>query len=429
MMEIMDSDKPAPGNPFRHFRATDIREAARITTDAAAGVTRIAEGVHQSVLQKIGLPGGEDTGRARGLTGLVYRCVHDGILLAGKGIDTILAGLEPILGSSDSVRAGTPEREAFIAILNGVIGDRLAEEASPYATPMTLRFCGEELNRESAPRILKADIGDGNRPSVGSRIVLLIHGLCMNDLGWRTKSEGGVLDHGDVISTAEGFTPVYLRYNSGRHISENGMDLAKLLEDLIGYWPVEVDDLTVVAHSMGGLVIRSAVHRAEEHDRKWTKLLKKIIFLGTPHHGAPLERAGNFVDVLLGSTSHTLPFARIGQVRSAGITDLRYGNLIEDDWGGGSRFQPGSDSRCHIPLPEGVDCFAVAARRREESSRLADGLIGDGLVPLKSALGQHREARRNLEFPENSQFIAVGHNHLDLLSSHEVAGKIIEWIK
>jgi len=425
----MDSGKPAPGNPLRHLRASDLRGATKITTDAAAGVTRIVEGVHQSVLQRIGLSGGETAGRTRGLTGLVYRCVHDGILLVGKGIDTVLAGLEPVLESLDRARPGTPEREAFIAILNGIIGDRLAEEESPFATPMTLRFCGEELSGESAARVLAAGAGDGDRPAAGPRIVLLVHGLCMNDLGWRTMCDGIVFDHGEAIATALGFTPVYLRYNSGRHISENGKDLARLLEDLIAYWPVEVEDLTVVAHSMGGLVIRSAVHMAAEHHLDWTRSLRRMIFLGTPHHGAPLERVGNWIDVLLGSTSHTLPFAGIGQLRSAGITDLRYGNLVEDDWHGRSRFLPGPDSRRHIPLPGGVECFAVAATRTTKPSSRADRLIGDGLVPVESALGQHREARRNLELPEASQLIAAGHNHLELLSSREVSRKIIEWIR
>ena len=174
--------------------------------------------------------------------------------------------------------------------------------------------------------------------------------------------------------------------------------------------------------------LKLAIHQATENNLKWTRFLRKSIFLGTPHHGAPLERVGNWIDVLLGSTSHTLPFTRIGQVRSAGITDLRYGNLLEDDWLADNRFRPGPDSRRHVPLPDGVDCFAVAGRTTENPSHLADRLIGDGLVPLESALGQHKKTWKSLKFPETSQFIAVGHNHLELLSSRSVAAKILEWI-
>lgn len=391
-------------------------------------MTRIAEGVHQSVLESIGFPGGPTNGRTRGITGLVYRCVHNGILLVGKGVDTALAGLGPFLESPDDTRPGTPRREAFVAILNGIIGDRLAEEESPVATPMTLRFCGNELTRRTATEIPTSDARADHHPGAGPRIVLLIHGLCMSDLGWRAVHEGNVFDHGDEIARTLGFTPICLRYNSGRHISDNGEDLARLLEELFAYWPVEIENLTVVAHSMGGLVIRSAIHAATRHHFDWTQRLRKIVFLGTPHHGAPLERAGNWVDVLLSASPYSLPFAGIGQLRSAGITDLRYGNLVEDDWKGRSRFQPGPDFRQHLPLPEGVNCFAVAATRATRPSPLAERLFGDGLVPLKSALGQHREARRNLEFPEASRFVAFGHTHLELLSSPVVGTKITEWI-
>jgi len=405
-------------NPLRYLRLSDLREAARITTDAAVGVTRITEGVHLSVLQKLGLTGG-GVGRTRGLTGLVYSCVQGGILLAGKGLGTILSGLE---ASFERPGPETAERETFIAILNGVIGDRLRRESSCLATPMTLRFRGEELTRASAAGHHGSAGGDTD--GVTSRVVLFIHGLCMNDLGWKPIDDTGA-DYGQVLLKSRGFTPVYLRYNTGLHIFENGANLGELLENLIEIWPVEIEELTVIAHSMGGLVIRSAIYQAR--GQRWTDILRKIIFLGTPHHGAPLEKIGNRLDVLLEVSSHTRPLSRIARLRSAGITDLRLGNLLRDDRAGSS--EAGSDSRRHIPLPASVDCYAIAARTGKEPSRLADGLIGDGLVPLNSALGKHREAARTLKFQETSQFIAAGHNHIDLLSSREVAEKLIEWIR
>src|SRR5690606_12638053 len=124
-------------------------------------------------------------------------------------------------------------------------------------------------------------------------VVVLIHGLCMNDLQWQRNGH----DHGAQLERALGCTPVYLRYNSGRHVSENGNELAALLERLVATWPVPLTRLTLIGHSMGGLLARSAEHLAREQGMSWSKVLRELVFLGTPHHGAPLERAGHAVDV------------------------------------------------------------------------------------------------------------------------------------
>jgi pimeloyl-ACP methyl ester carboxylesterase len=158
-----------------------------------------------------------------------------------------------------------------------------------------------------------------------------------------------------------GCTPVYLRYNSGLHTSQNGHELSAQLEQLLLHWPTPVDELTVVAHSMGGLLIRSAFHYARKDGLRWPAHLKSIVFLGTPHHGAPMERAGNWVDTVLGSTPFTAPIAKLGHVRSAGITDLRYGHVVDEDWQGHDRFRRSPDRRQIVPLPGGVACYAIAA--------------------------------------------------------------------
>ena len=174
----------------------------------------------------------------------------------------------------------------------------------------------------------------------------------------------------------------------------------------MGRWPAEVVDLSVVAHSMGGLVIRSAHHYATLAGLRWPEFVRHIVFLGTPHHGAPLERAGNRIDVILDSTPYTAPFGALGRLRSAGITDLRYGHVVDEDWRGHDRFRRAPDSRQLVPLPAGVACFAVAATRAARRRPLPDQLIGDGLVPVPSALGQHADPRRCLRFDDGSQLIA-----------------------
>jgi hypothetical protein len=152
------------------------------------------------------------------------------------------------------------------------------------------------------------------------------------------------------------------------------------------------------------------------------------VFLGTPHHGAPLERAGTWLEMVLGATPYSAPFTRLGRLRSAGVTDLRYGNLLDSDWHGHDRFALKPDGRQHVPLPDGVACHAVAATTAENRSVLSDRLIGDGLVPLQSALGQHEDAARTLAFPKSSERIAFGMNHMQLLNSPDVTRQLLEWL-
>jgi pimeloyl-ACP methyl ester carboxylesterase len=283
---------------------------------------------------------------------------------------------------------------------------------------MTLRWAGEVLNWQALPPM----------PDAKGRVLLLIHGLCMNDLQWHAQHEGRPVDHASTLASVLDATPVYLRYNSGLHTSQNGHELSTMLEQLVTHWPTPIEELTVVAHSMGGLLIRSAFYYAKRDGLRWPDCLKSIVFLGTPHHGAPLERAGNWVDVLLGSTSYTAPFAKLGQLRSAGITDLRWGNVLDADWQGHDRFHRKPDSRVHVPLPEGVACYAVAATMAAKRSNLANRLIGDGLVPLHSALGEHDDAQRNLAFAKTSQCIAYRTGHMALLSCPEVTRQMVHWL-
>lgn len=250
----------------------------------------------------------------------------------------------------------------------------------------------------------------------------------MTDHQWQTQHDDRVVDHGQSLATAHKSSPVYLRYNSGLHVSQNGRELSGLLEKLITGWPTPIEELSVVAHSMGGLLIRSAFHVAKEDASRWPDRLKKIVFLGTPHHGAPLEQAGNWVDRILASTPYTAPFARLGHLRSAGITDLRYGHVLDEDWQGRDRFRREPDHRRAVPLPTDVACFTVAATTADTRGVLADRLIGDGLVPVNSALGRHTDPERNLDFPETSQQIQVRTSHLGLLSSPEVSRRIVEWL-
>ncbi|MDD5028835.1 MAG: alpha/beta hydrolase [Rhodoferax sp.] len=423
------SPTPPIARLTRHLRASDLRAAALLATQATHAITDISEGVHQSVWRTLGAPGGAAPDQTRGLTGLIYQSIHSATGLIGRGLDAALTRLEPTLRRLETVGDESPERVAVIAALNGVMGDRLTASANPLALPMTLRY-QERLTHYS--RALQPDLTLKQQlPQVSAKVLLVIHGLCMNDLQWTMPSATGTpahANHATALADAGGATPVYLRYNTGLHISDNGLALAAQLEQLLAHWPTAVTELTVLAHSMGGLVIRSAVSQATSAGMRWPQQLKNIFFLGTPQHGAPLERAGNWVDLLLGSTPYSRPFAKLAQLRSAGITDLRYGLVRNQDWHGHDRFRRQPDHRTPMPLPDGVACFTVAASTAAKHSHLADQLVGDGLVPLRSALGQHDTPAHCLQFAPARQFIAYRTSHLALLSSPAITQQLLQWL-
>jgi hypothetical protein len=131
---------------------------------------------------------------------------------------------------------------------------------------------------------------------------------------------------------------------------------------------------------------------------------------------------------MLGSTPWSRPFARLGHMRSAGITDLRHGSVRSTDWQGRDRFGSGAAHHQHVPLPEGVSCYTVAATLASQRSRAADRLVGDGLVPLRSALGLNDDPSRRLVFAREAQCIAWRTGHVALLRSPVVAARLAAWL-
>lgn len=396
------------------FHPSDLQGLAQLATQATSGVARIAEGVTQSVWGTLGFPGGPREGQTRGLTGQVFRAIEGINQLAGKGAQAVWGGLLPLLQTMEEP-AQSFAREAVLAALNGVLGDRLHDSNNPLATRMGLY---RVQNQHSEPWLP----WNGSVTAASGRILILVHGLCMNELQWTPSGQTG---HADALAAQLGYTPIYVRYNTGLHISQNGKGLSDLLEQLVCQWPVPVEEITLLTHSMGGLAARSAVQNAKP---QWRAVLKNMIFLGTPHQGAPLEKAGNWVDTILGSTPYSRPFAKLGQLRSAGITDLRYGHVVQADWQGHDRFHSKPDGRHALPLPEGVACYAVAATLAAKRSPLSERVLGDGLVPLPSALGQHDETARQLKFAKDSVFVAYRTHHMQLLHSREVTTKLLQWL-
>ncbi len=410
------SPGPARGRPrTRRAPLDDARGAARLVVEAVRGVTDVVEAMHLGIGSGPAILGRPLAGPTRLLTAPIYRVIRGTTGAVGAGIGVALDALSTVLVGDDA--GGGPGREAVRAALNGVLGDHLAATGNPLAIPMTLRRDGRALglDRRSLGRAF---------PRAGGRLLLLVHGSSLPDRSWTRHGH----DHGAALARDLGFTSIHVHYNTGLHVSENGRLLAGRIEELARAWPRPVVEIAILSHSMGGLVARSACHHAEGAGLAWRRRLRSLVFLGTPHHGAPLERGGHRLDVILGLTRQTAPLARLGKIRSAGVTDLRHGNVRDEDWKGRDRFAPGRDPRTPLPLPEGVRCFAIAATtaRADAPGRR---LPGDGLVPVDSALGRHAIPERTLDFPEGHRWILHGAGHLDLLDRAEVLERLRDWLR
>jgi pimeloyl-ACP methyl ester carboxylesterase len=388
----------------------ELRGATRLAIEATRGVTALVEKMHVTIASGPALLGQPLAMPARLATRAVYASIQGITQLVGSSLDVALAQLAPLVDASP---AGN-QRDVVLAVVNGVLGDYLHETGNPLEIEMELRHAGRAL--ELAPDALRSAI-----PSASPKLLVLVHGSCMTD--WQFTRAGH--DHGAALARDLGYTPLYVRYNSGLHISTNGHALAALLEQLVAAWPVEIAELVLLGHSMGGLVARSACLVAGEHDHTWPSHLRALITLGSPHHGAPLERGGNWIDRLLDLSPYTAPLGALGRIRSAGVTDLRFGNVLDEHWDGHDRFAHGHDTRSPCALPDGVRCYAIAGTL---STTMAPRLRSDGLVPVDSALGIHARPELCVAFPEAHRSIALGTGHIDLLGAPAVYTTIRDWL-
>ncbi len=389
------------------------RGGTRLIFDSIEGITNTVERMHGRIAQSAMMPLPRD-GRMpliKHTVGPVYSTIRG----VNGALRTVADAVFELLPTSLAGGLSGAEIGAWAA-LNGAIGDHLEATGNALAIPMTLLTPREAVSptRDQLAAAL---------PGVGPHLLLLVHGLGMSELGW---NRGGRQDIGDRLRQERGHTPLYLRYNTGRHISTNGRDLARLIERLHDAWPVPLESVSLIGHSMGGLVIRSACWYAQAGGAAWPGLLRKVVFLGTPHHGSPLERAGHAFDMAMSTLPHTEPLL-FGKHRSAGIRDLHHGNLLDEDWQGQALDRPRPDNRRVVPLLPGVAYyFAAASIGRHRHDPLGHAL-GDLLVRLDSATGHHRDDLKRLRVPPQRCRVFQQANHFDLLDDERVHRQILAW--
>jgi pimeloyl-ACP methyl ester carboxylesterase len=345
-----------------------------------------------------------------------YAAVGAGVRLLGRATDGLIA--RERLGEQLELSAA-PAGSAAIGALNGLIGDRLERTGSELHQQASVRVAGRAVALE--PDALRAAF-----PTASDHVVVFVHGLMGTELHWQLGASGAGGSYGARLESDLGCTPVYIRYNSGRHISQNGRSIAALLEELAGAWPVRLRQLDLVGHSMGGLVARSAAHHASQAGHDWPALTDHLVTLGTPHLGAPLEQAVHVAAAAFASLPETRMLAAFLRRRSAGIRDLRHGSLVDEDWQGRDPEELRAAACAEVPLLAGAThCFVAATITRDARHPLGR-LLGDVLVLVPSATGRGRARRMPLR-DANSHHVGRTH-HLALLNHAEVYGRLRAWL-
>lgn len=394
-------------------KATLASGITQLALDSFSGITGAVEQVHQSIAgTSVSFIPGLARARLPGLGGKnpVYSIMLKTAAGASLGVQT----LARVVGND--VPAVDTGNLAWLAALNGVCGDHLEATDNPLALSMVLTDGSGELELEK--EVLSAACTD-----TSPHIVVLVHGLCLSDRDWFQQDKP---DLGNFLEEKLGLSPVYLRYNTGRHISTNGQELAGLLDHLCAEWPVPVESLSLVGHSMGGLVIRSACRYAVREERNWFSQLQRVLFLGSPHQGSYLEKAGHLLDGALSIIPHAEPLL-FGRKRSAGIRDLRYGYLLDEDWQGDRSGKGLRRDFQTVPLEQGVEYYIAAARVGSAEESLPGRIVGDLLVRTGSAMGEHRDEQSTLNFePENCR-IFPEKDHFDLLNDECVHRQAVRW--
>jgi len=361
------------------------------------------QGMHRSISERWFAAGGAPARPVRhvhhAVSNAVYGSIRAGGAVAGWVLDTRMPDT-------------SPASESLQSVVNGLWGDTLERHTSRLAIPMSVR------DRTSGHVPLPTRL-EPAFPGATGHLVVLVHGLFETERCWEgTEEEPGLAEalEGDPL-----LTPVPIRYNSGLRVSDNGARLASLLDEIRAAWPVPVESVSLVGHSMGGLVIRSACGIAEAADQRWIHDVDDVVTLGTPHRGSPLEKAANVAAWALAAVPDTRPLAEFLNGRSVGIKDLRFGAVAEDDWRGTDPDLPLRDTVGDHPLPSGIRHHFIAGVTTADPAHPVGRAVGDFVVRPSSATGG-----RDLK-PTN-EAVFGGVRHLDLPGTPAVVERVMGWL-
>jgi pimeloyl-ACP methyl ester carboxylesterase len=401
------------------MQSKDVVALGELSGEALGGFTARIEEMHEGIASRVF--------DSLGASAAPVKAIHDGVAhslygLVGKGLGAAAQASAKAVGARVPEDAAsleqTPRGRIAIGALNGAFGDRLEKSGSTLAAEMSVRRRGAAV--EPTVSAVRASF-----PDATPRLAVFLHGLCESEEAWFLGARTHV-PYGVGLRADAGYTPIYIRYNSGRHVSDNGRDLAALLEELTSSWPVDVHEIAFIGHSMGGLVARSASHQGA--GMEWVTRVRHVFMLGTPHLGAPLERAANVASAGLALLPETRAMASALNLRSSGVKDLRYGYLLEEDWFGHEPDVFLRRAGREIPFLSGANHYFVSATLSREFNSPAARVIGDLLVLHGSAWGHGGRGKR-MTFPiDNYRHIGSAH-HFDLLNHPAVYEQIRTWLE
>jgi pimeloyl-ACP methyl ester carboxylesterase len=398
----------------------EIRALSRLAFDelraAAGGIASVHRAIAERAFHAVG-PGGSAT-----------HATHDAI---SDGVYAVLRGATGLIGTAADValsqRSATADRRlstsaggsAVLGVLNGLIGDRLELEDSDLQEPMSVRVQGRAVPPE-------ADALTAAFPRATPRLVLFVHGLMETEHAWRLGAGESGETYGDRLARDLGYTPILIRYNTGRHVSSSGRSLAELIDGLVSAWPLPVERIAIVGHSMGGLVARSACWQGSEDGAHWVRRVRHVVSLGTPHMGAPLEQGVHVASAAFHALPETRALGALLRRRSAGIRDLRQGSLVDEDWRDRDPDALRAAACREVPLLEGATHCFVAATVTRSPKHPVGRLVGDWLVLQPSASG--RSKSRRIPFKAEHGMHLGGAHHLALLNHPAVYERLREWL-
>jgi pimeloyl-ACP methyl ester carboxylesterase len=389
------------------MRGEEIEAAGNLAATAAGGPGWLIGEMHQAIAGRpfaaLGLLGAPVRFIHDRVAGTVYRTVGGALAAPVRAGAGLLARAAPVDATPLS---GSLRGSMALGALNGAVGDALEREGSELALSMGFRRDGRE-------------VGPGDYEDATPKLAVFVHGLCETDEAW---SLFGGQSYGARLSEELGYSPLYLRYNTGLHISDNGRRLSELLEEMVEGWPTPVEEVVLVGHSMGGLVARSACHYGHTGDAEWARRVRHVFCLGSPHLGAPLEKAANVAGYALSRLPETRPIAKLVNGRSVGIKDLRFGSCVDEDWCDCDPDEFMKDRCNEVPFLECATYYFVGATLGQSRN----SPVGDLLVRFPSASGQGR--KRRLPFEIDKGVHLGGMNHLQLLNHPAVYEQIYGWL-